>query len=149
MKYIIGIISSLIVLGALFYFLGGGSRAKGNAIEVDWRFLGEMDYVTGTYGGELKAVNGQYVRVPGFMVPLEDDQKKVTEFLLVPTPQACIHVPAPPPNQMVHVTMNKNHETAVAFGPIWIYGKLKIETKASQYGNSSYQIEGDFIEPYQ
>ena len=46
---------------------------------------------------------GQNLALPGFVLPLEYDGKKVTEFLLVPWVGACIHTPPPPPNQMVHV----------------------------------------------
>lgn len=115
-------------------------------VEIDWRLLGELDYVSGAAPEELKILNSKKVKMPGFMVPLEDEQKKVTEFLLVPTPQACIHVPAPPPNQMVYVKMKKG--TEVAYGPIWIHGDFSIMTKQSMYGDASFEIEGDFIEPY-
>ncbi len=80
------------------------------------------------------------------MVPLEDSQKDVIEFLLVPSPQACIHVPPPPPNQMVYVKMKKG--TDVAMGPIWVYGTLNLVTKKSMYGDASFELIGDAVEPY-
>ena len=49
------------------------------------------------------------------MVPLEDDLDVVTEFLLVPYAGACIHVPPPPPNQIVYVKMDKNTQGAGDF----------------------------------
>ena len=53
----------------------------------------------------VKALDGQQVRLPGYIVPLEvSEEGRVTEFLLVPYFGACIHVPPPPPNQIVHVT---------------------------------------------
>lgn len=116
-------------------------------VEVDWRLLGEMDYITGNVGKELKVLDGEQVRIPGFMVPLEDDAQSVTEFLLVPSPQACIHVPAPPPNQMVYVKMKKGTDAAI--GPIWVFGKLKLTTKKSIHGDSSFELIGERIEPYQ
>lgn len=115
-------------------------------VEVDWRLLGEMDYVTGAIPESLGKYDGTAVKVPGFMVPLEDDQKKVTQFLLVPTPQACIHVPPPPPNQMLLVDIPSGVE--VAFGPIWIHGILRIKTQRTLYGDVSFGFEGFFIEPY-
>ncbi|MCB1814569.1 MAG: DUF3299 domain-containing protein, partial [Candidatus Competibacteraceae bacterium] len=48
-------------------------------------------------------LDGRDVRIPGFLLPLNYEGEKVTEFLLVPVVGACIHVPPPPPNQMVHV----------------------------------------------
>src|SRR5262245_46060544 len=46
---------------------------------------------------ELQGVINGVARVPGYMDPLEDNLEEVTEFLLVPYPGACIHVPPPPP----------------------------------------------------
>ena len=142
----VGILVLAVVMGALLYHKFAGGSIKGNGVEVDWRLLGQMDYVTGKSGSELEALNGHEVKIPGFMVPLEDSQKAVTEFLLVPSPQACIHVPAPPPNQMVYVKMKTGAE--VAFGPIWVYGTLNLVTKKSMYGEASFELIGDSIEPY-
>lgn len=140
-----------IILGILFFRFGGpylmnrlSSHAK---VEVDWNLLSEMDYVTGAVPASLKKYDGETVKVPGFMVPLEDNQKKVTQFLLVPTPQACIHVPPPPPNQMLLVDVKEGVE--VAYGPIWVHGRLRIKTQRTMYGDVSYGFEGFYIEPYQ
>ncbi|QDK46340.1 hypothetical protein DOM22_14780 [Bdellovibrio sp. ZAP7] len=113
---------------------------------VDWRLLGEMDYITGKGTPELDALNEKPVRIPGFMVPLEDEQRQVVEFLLVPSSQACIHVPAPPPNQMVYVKMKKG--VPAMQGPIWVYGTFKLVTKKSMYGDASFEITGEAVEPY-
>ena len=45
-----------------------------------------------------KALHGAYIRMPGFIIPLELDADGVIEFVLVPYVGACIHVPPPPPN---------------------------------------------------
>jgi hypothetical protein len=142
-----GILVLSVVMGALLFhkFSGGGPTNAGT--EVDWRLLGQMDYVTAKSSSpDLDALNGKEIRIPGFMVPLEDTQKSVSEFLLVPSPQACIHVPPPPPNQMVYVKMPKG--TEVAFGPIWVHGVLNLVTKKSIYGEASFELIGDSIEPY-
>lgn len=115
--------------------------------EVDWRKLGELDFVSGVASEDLKSSDGKKVKIPGFMVPLEDNSAHVTEFLLVPSPQACIHVPPPPPNQMVYVKMD-NDKYRVEYGPIWIYGTLQLTAKRHQYGESSFQMVGTFLEPY-
>jgi hypothetical protein len=117
-----------------------------NSVEVDWRLLNEMDYITGKSSAELQALAGKAIRIPGFMVPLEDEQQAVTEFLLVPSPQACIHVPPPPPNQMIYVKMKKG--TEVAQGPIWVYGTLNLVTQKSMYGDASFELVGELVEPY-
>lgn len=136
------LLAAAIVVVAAFW----GGRSSLSGVEVDWRLLGEFDYITGKVPSELAELNGKGVRIPGFMVPLEDDQRKVVEFLLVPSAQACIHVPAPPPNQMVYVKIKAGAE--VAMGPIWVYGTLKLVTKSSMYGDASFELDADAIEPY-
>lgn len=138
------------VLGFGSYFVVKSSFSSlDGAAELDWKALGEMDYITGKAPESLESFNGKLVKIPGFMVPLEDNQKAVVEFLLVPSPQACIHVPAPPPNQMVLVHMEESKETEAAFGPIWIYGILDIGSKRHLYGESSFTMKGIKVEPYQ
>ena len=48
-------------------------------------------------------LDGRYVLLPGYVVPLEFSDSRIIEFLLVPWVGACIHKPPPPANQIVHV----------------------------------------------
>ena len=49
--------------------------------------------------------NKRKIRLPGFIVPLDfDDHQIITQFLLVPFFGACIHLPPPPPNQIIFAT---------------------------------------------
>lgn len=143
---LLGVLILSIVAGAVIYHTVLSRSGALSGVEVDWRLLGDMDYITGKSSSELSALNGKPVKIPGFMVPLEDDQRDVVEFLLVPSPQACIHVPPPPPNQMVYVKMKRG--TEVAMGPIWVYGTLNLVTKKSMYGDASFELIGEAIEPY-
>lgn len=136
-----------VVAGAVL-FQNRSTLSPGDSVEVDWKLLGELDYISGKATSELKALDGKEVRIPGFMVPLEDNMKNVAQFLLVPSPQACIHVPPPPPNQMVLVEMDGTEDAKVEFGPIWIYGTLSLHSKRHQYGESSFVMKGRHIEPY-
>lgn len=142
------VVFAVAVAAGFLIFRAVGNGFGPDAVEVDWRQLGDLDYVTGNATADLKALDGKMVKIPGFMVPLEDSQKEVTQFLLVPSPQACIHVPPPPPNQMVLVDMQKGG-TPTAFGPIWVYGILHLHSKKHMYGESSFQMSGVAIEPYQ
>ncbi len=141
-----GVFILALVIGAVSYQYFGSTRGGLDGVEVDWRLLSEMDYISGKATSELDALNGKAVKIPGFMVPLEDNQRDVVEFLLVPSAQACIHVPPPPPNQMVYVKMKKG--TDVANGPIWVHGTLNLVTKSSMYGDASFELVGEVVEPY-
>ena len=48
-------------------------------------------------------MNGSLVRLKGFVVPLQMQGDRVTEFFLVPDFDACKHAPLPTPNQTVFV----------------------------------------------
>ncbi len=89
------------------------------------------------------------VAVPGFMVPLEDDADQVTEFLLVPFAGACIHVPPPPPNQMIYVKLKNGGKAKMSFTePIIVTGQLHVSTVQSPYGDVSFNLDGDTVKPY-
>ncbi len=97
-----------------------------------------------------KALDKKIVAVPGFMVPLEDDAEEVTEFLLVPFAGACIHVPPPPPNQMIYVKLRGGHKAKMSFSePIVVVGQLHVMTVQSPYGDVSYNLDGDSVKPYE
>ena len=83
-----------------------------SAPTLSWQMMRGLDFRTGEMTPELQGVINGVARVPGYMVPLEDNLEEVTEFLLVPYPGACIHVPPPPPNQIVHVIMEGNKKGA-------------------------------------
>lgn len=144
----LGILVSIVILVSLGVYLLTATQSGHlfDSPELSWRDLGEFDYVTGHAPVDLKKLDQKNVKMPGFMVPLEDNSRAVTEFLLVPTPQACIHVPPPPPNQMVLVKMQ--NQTPVAFGPIWVYGVFNIRSVRHQYGESSFMLEGKAVEVY-
>ncbi len=73
-------------------------------------------------------LNGKNIRMPGYLLPLEFEDKKVTEFLLVPWVGACIHTPPPPPNQIVHVKLASGFDMGDnMFTPVWVNGVMKTE----------------------
>ena len=115
-----------------------------------WEDLQQLDLRTGNMPPSLKKLDGTVVRVPGFIIPLEDNDQSVSEFLLVPFPLACIHVPAPPPNLIVHVKMEKSKKVPVNFyDPVWAQGQLKIQTTQNMYTEASYFMTGLAVSPYQ
>ena len=91
------------------------------------------------------ALDGQKIRMNGFVAPITYDEDVVTEFLLVPYFGACIHVPAPPSNQTVFVQVDKDSgfTTDEAWGAVWIEGTLTVEPGTNDLGASSYTISGD------
>ena len=122
-----------------------------NAMTVGWGQLQTLnvDLPLAKQSSAAQKLDGKMVNIPGFMVPLEDDLDQVNEFLLVPYAGACIHVPPPPPNQMVYVKMNGSTKIHVTFtDPIVVTGQLKISTVVSPYGDVSYEMSALTVKPY-
>lgn len=116
------------------------------------------DYLSGESGlaaqqpmnfGVNGKLDGKNVRVPGFIVPLElDAQGKVTEFFLVPYFGACIHVPPPPPNQMLYVTVPKGITLDSMYAAYWVTGRLSAKTKQTKLGAAAYTLAASDLEEY-
>jgi hypothetical protein len=127
----------------------GGNVEASDAVEIDWRALAGLDLRSGRLTDELRALDGRAVRIPGYVVPLDDFAESVTEFLLVPYFGACIHTPPPPPNQMVHVKVGRGAHRAASWArPVWIEGRLLVRAVTSPYGVVAYQVRADRITPY-
>ena len=125
------------------------ASVPGHSIEVNWQLLASLDYRSGEVSRELESVVGRGVKVPGYMVPLEDWAGEVSEFLLVPYVGACVHTPPPPPNQLVYVRMENGHRVPVSFwNPVWIHGTLTVEKTTNQYGSVSFKMAGTSVAPY-
>ena len=100
--------------------------------------------------------NGQRVRIPGFVVPLEHRGNRVTEFLLVPYFGACIHVPPPPANQIIDVFPDKPVDKLKTMDAVWVIGVLKAVRSAPKtdadhrmgMGTAGYSMKAERIEPY-
>ena len=98
----------------------------------------------------VKELDGLEVKLPGYVVPLEvDDNGMVSQFLLVPYYGACIHVPAPPSNQIVYVRGGKGVKVDELYQPFWIIGKMSVKAMESDLAEAGYQMQASSIEPYE
>lgn len=93
-------------------------------------------------------VLGQSVRLPGFMVPLEDLPEGSKEFLLVPYFGACVHSPPPPANQIVHVVLDKPTKRFRLMDTLWVTGALSATKTDSHMGVASYRIDAKLVAPF-
>jgi len=109
--------------------------------ELPWELLQTLDYKNGQAPPELKAFVGQQVKIPGFIVPLDAVEDRLTEFLLVPVYGLCIHVPPPPPNLMVHVKDTEGFKGKMWMAEgIWLSGIFQIQAVDSEYGSAGFRI---------
>ncbi|GAB2642482.1 DUF3299 domain-containing protein [Vibrio panuliri] len=116
-----------------------------------------MPLVTDHSGGAMEQsklgtvrqeLNGSKVKIPGFVIPLEGDDEKITEFLLVPYFGACIHVPPPPPNQILYVKFPKGAPIQQLWDVVYVIGTLKTETLNHELAETGYLLEGTEIAEY-
>ena len=106
----------------------------------------------------VEELNGERVRMPGYLLPLELEGTRVTEFFLVPYVGACIHVPPPPPNQIVLVRMtdNESYQSEKLFEPVWVTGVISTTSTVQELYlvdgaadiNTGYSIAASRVEPY-
>ena len=99
-------------------------------------------------GSVREELNGSKVKIPGFVIPLEGDDKAVTEFLLVPYFGACIHVPPPPPNQIVYVKFPEGAPIQQLWDVVYVVGTLKTQPVSHELAEVGYLLEGTALEDY-
>lgn len=104
----------------------------------------------------VQELDGKTVRIAGYLLPLEFSENGTSEFLLVPYVGACIHVPPPPPNQLVFVKLKKTFKADELYAPVYITGKIAAKRTNQRLaladGASSvpvgYSLDGQTVEPY-
>ena len=93
--------------------------------------------------------DGERVRIPGFIVPLAfDESRMITEFFLVPYFGACLHMPPPPPNQIIHSEFRAGVSLDDIYDPYWLEGTLSVELEETELGTAAYRITVDRITRY-
>nr|WP_189657061.1 DUF3299 domain-containing protein [Pseudomonas sp. BW16M2] len=98
----------------------------------------------------VKTLDGQQVKIPGYIVPLEvSEEGRTTEFLLVPYYGACIHVPPPPSNQIVHIFSEMGVRIEDLYQPYWIEGTMQVKASSSELADAGYQMEAEKIYAYE
>jgi hypothetical protein len=102
-------------------------------------------------------LDGRDIKLPGYVLPLDFEGTLVKSFLLVPYVGACIHVPPPPPNQIVLVKLKQGFENKEVFAPVWVTGRLSTgmnKTSLTLVDGSNevdfgYSLQATKVEPYE
>ena len=96
----------------------------------------------------IEKLDGQLVRIPGFVVPVEFDEESITEFFLVPYFGACIHSPPPPPNQIIYVHAPNGLQLNTLYDPFWISGTINTTLVQNYMATAAYSFEMKSFEAY-
>ncbi|MFV0321298.1 MAG: DUF3299 domain-containing protein [Alphaproteobacteria bacterium] len=91
----------------------------------------------------VKELDGEYVKITGFIVPLEFDTEYVNEFLLAPYMGACIHVPPPPANQIIFVKSKKKVKIDDIYYPFTFEGTLSTQNSDTMLAQTAYSLNAD------
>jgi hypothetical protein len=129
----------------------GGLKLKGAGIlrDGDAKAMAMLDKLREVWDNApvRNDLDGQPVKLPGYLVPLESSKGEVSELLLVPYFGACIHTPPPPANQIVHVKLAKPAKLAT-MDVITVSGTLHAGRSDSPMGVSGYRVEDATVEKY-
>jgi uncharacterized protein len=96
----------------------------------------------------VASMAGRSVRLPGYLVPLDESKDGIREFLLVPYFGACIHTPPPPANQIVHVRSQTAIKGLRTMDAVWVNGTLQLERSKTDMGASGYTMIASQVQPY-
>lgn len=102
-------------------------------------------------------LDGHVIKLPGYVLPLDFEGTLVKSFLLVPYVGACIHVPPPPPNQIVLVHLKHGFKSPELYAPVWITGRISTGMNktsltwvdGSANVNFGYSLQATKVEPYE
>lgn len=117
---------------------------------------GELDELNDTwkpiYDSNATKLNeelaGAYIKMPGYVVPLDMTSAGTTAFILVPYVGACIHTPPPPPNQLVYTTVETPWQIEDPWAAIWVTGTMATQIKSTEIAETGYTLAADQIELY-
>jgi len=156
-----------------FYLAAGiGDAAAQAPREIDWlelmppedlaalQAMGEIDH--SGYGEDAAAgpmndamtstktvakMNGAKGKIPGYVVPVAfDDRGRITELFLVPYFGACIHMPPPPPNQIIHIKPKTPLPAGQIWDAYWAVGTVRIAMTENDMALSAYSMDLDRLE---
>lgn len=93
-------------------------------------------------------LDGAYIKMPGYIIPIALSTAGVTSFVLVPYVGACIHTPPPPPNQLVFVTTEIPWPSTDLWEAVWVTGQMRHDIKSTEVAQTGYVLTADEMEVY-
>lgn len=118
---------------------------------------GELDEQNDTwkpiYDANATALNpalaGAFIRMPGYIVPLELTGQATSAFLLVPYVGACVHTPPPPPNQLVFTTVDPPWPLGDPWNAVWVTGTMQTQLQSHDIADTGYVLTASKIELFE
>jgi uncharacterized protein len=146
LRLLAGTIVAMVTIICCYFFLFNKRKIDLKVPVVTWNHLVEQPLNASSSPENIAKLHHKMIRIAGFIVPLDDATSTLSDFLLVPNAQACIHVPPPPPNQMILVHMTTPVEYTFARVPVWVQGTFSVSTEKHNYGSSLFSMAGTAID---
>ncbi len=96
----------------------------------------------------VAAMAGRRIKLPGYLVPLDETRDGIREFLLVPYFGACIHTPPPPANQIIHARSQAPIKGFQTMDAVWASGTLDLVRGSTNMGASGYLMVVARVQAY-
>ena len=119
---------------------------EGEVDKVNDRWLPEFDENASKLNA---ALDGAYVKLPGYIIPWDVSAAGVSSFILVPYVGACIHVPPPPPNQLIFVVTETPWPNDSLWEAVWVTGTMRHEFQATELADIGYSMTATEMEVFQ
>ena len=119
---------------------------QGEVDEANDRWLPQFDENATKLNKEL---HGAYIKMPGYVLPIDMSTAGVTSFIMVPYVGACIHTPPPPANQLVFVDSKRPWLSDKLWDPVWVTGRMRHELQSTTVADIGYALDADLIEGYE
>ncbi len=97
----------------------------------------------------IDALDGETISLEGYLVPLDFEATEAKAFVLVPYMGACIHVPPPPPNQIVFIEYEDGMPMEALEENLWtpfrVTGAIRAVPAKTELANVGYQMSAKSI----
>jgi len=92
-----------------------------------------------------KPLLGKRIEITGWIIPNEFESDEMTAFLLTRYPSGCVHVPLPPPGNIIHVVMAdgaKRLKAIASTKKILVSGRLEAGGRV----DASFEMMADSVQ---
>jgi len=130
-------------LSLAFLLLSGSLMAK----ETKWPELRNKKdaKAKATSKATKNPFDGKKISIKGFLLPLDFEAKKISEFLLLPYVPSCMHVPPPPADQVIFVKMKNTTKIEPTYYPVLVEGTLKSASASFEMLESGWEMTGESV----